>query len=74
MCLLEVLVLGSSLPEWLPIFLQCLSTSDSPRGRSETVEALPLQGLRKFVHTMHQVLLCVHCKLKKTLNLLQAHA
>ena len=59
-CLLEVLVLGSSLLEWLPIFLQCLSTSDSPHGISETVEALPLRGLRKFVHTMHQVLLCVH--------------
>lgn len=52
-CLLEVLALGSSLSEWLSVFLQCLSTSDSPRGISETVEALPLLGLRKFVHTIY---------------------
>ena len=52
-CLLEVLALGSSLSEWLSVFLQCLSTSDSPRGISETVEALPLLGLWKFVHTIY---------------------
>ena len=67
-CLLEVLALGSFHSEWLSVFLQCLSTSDSPRGISETVEALPLLGLWKLVHTIvNQIHSTITCTLKQSL-------